>query len=188
MKGTRRKALAAAAAGLAAWYGESVFAQRGRGRGRGRGGPPPWAGRPRDEAHEADHALIQQLLEHRGEIVRQVKPLENGVETITETENAALREVLVKHVQAMKARVEEGRPIHLRDPLFYELFRRADEINLRYELTETGVHVWETSEDPQVVRLIQAHAEVVNQFLAKGRREVRRNHAVPGDAAIAEPR
>lgn len=56
----------------------------------------------------------------------------------------------------MLARVKDGRPIHRRDPLFAELFRFADRIEARYERTVRGVRVIETSQDPYVVKLIQA--------------------------------
>ena len=47
------------------------------------------------------------------------------------------------------------------------------------EKTAKGVKVAETSTDPYVARLIQAHAEVVSQFLANGHAEVRKNHPIP---------
>ena len=57
----------------------------------------------------------------------------------------------------MLARVKHGRPIHPRDPLFAELFRYADRIDARHELTPGGVPVVETSDDLYVAKLLQAH-------------------------------
>jgi hypothetical protein len=79
----------------------------------------------------------------------------------------------------MHKRLKEGRPIHMRDPLFREIFRNADKIKMTIAKTKKGVKVSETSEDPYVVKLIQAHAVVLDQFLAKGHEEVRKNHSVP---------
>jgi hypothetical protein len=45
--------------------------------------------------------------------------------------------------------------------------------------TQTGIEVIETSDNPRVVKLIQAHAEVVSLFLENGQAEVRKNHTVP---------
>ena len=45
--------------------------------------------------------------------------------------------------------------------------------------TKNGVKVVETSDDPYVAKLIQAHAEVVNLFLKNGRTEMRQNHQPP---------
>ena len=74
--------------------------------------------------------------------------------------------------------MKEGRPIHQRDPLFAELFKNADRIEARHELT-AGVGVIETSKDAYVVKLLQAHAEVVSAFLANGMSEMMKNHPVP---------
>ena len=80
----------------------------------------------------------------------------------------------------MKKRVEERRPIRMRDPLFAELFRHADKIQLKYEKTPKGVRVVETSQDAHVVALIQAHGGVVSLFVKNGFEEARKDHAVPG--------
>ena len=106
--------------------------------------------------------------------------LPNGVETLTETDNPQLRSVLVQHVQSMKRRVENVRPIHARDPLFAALFRNARKIAaMDIAATPKGVHVVETSNDPLTIRLIQAHAQVVSLFIKNGHSEVRKNHPVP---------
>jgi hypothetical protein len=41
------------------------------------------------------------------------------------------------------------------------------------------VRVIETSKDAYVVKLLQAHAEVVSAFLANGMSEMMKNHPVP---------
>jgi hypothetical protein len=146
-----------------------AFGQGGRG-GRGMMG---------DSAHSADMQLFHQLFEHRTEINRQVVAREDGVETVTESENPEVTRLLQTHVAAMLARVKEGRPIHQRDPLFGELFRYADRIEASHELTAGGVRVVETSKDAYVVKLLQAHAEVVSAFLANGMSEMMKNHPVP---------
>jgi hypothetical protein len=79
----------------------------------------------------------------------------------------------------MYLRVEERRPIHRRDPLFAAIFRHADTIKMTVEQSEHGVKVTETSDDPYVAKLIQAHARVVSLFLKNGFREVRKNHPLP---------
>ena len=146
-----------------------AFGQGGRG-GRGMMG---------DAAHAADMQLFHQLFEHRAEINRQVVAREDGIETVTESKNPEVTGLLQTHVAAMLARVKEGRPIHQRDPLFTELFKNADRIDARHELTAGGVRVVETSKDAYVVKLLQAHAEVVNAFLANGMSEMMKNHPVP---------
>ena len=132
-----------------------------------------------DSAHASDMQVFQQLFEHRTEITRQISAREDGIETVTESKNPEVTRLLQTHVAAMLARVKEGRPIHLRDPLFAELFKNADRIEARHELTADGVRVIETSKDAYVVKLLQAHAEVVSAFLANGMSEMMKNHPVP---------
>jgi hypothetical protein len=146
-----------------------AFGQGGRG-GRGMRG---------DGAHAADMQVFHQLFEHRPEINRQVVAREDGIETITESKNPEVTRLLQTHVAAMLARVKDGRPIHQRDPLFVALFQNADRIEARHEVTPGGVRVIETSKDAYVVKLLQAHAEVVSAFLANGMSEMMKNHPVP---------
>jgi hypothetical protein len=146
-----------------------AFGQGGRG-GHGMMG---------DGAHAADMQVFRQLFEHRAEITRQMLAREDGVETVTESTNPEVTRLLQTHVASMLARVKERRPIHQRDPLFAELFKNADRIEARHEPTAGGVRVIETSKDAYVVRLLQAHAEVVSAFLANGMSEMMKNHPVP---------
>lgn len=132
-----------------------------------------------DPAHAADMQLFHQLFDHRAEITRRVVNRADGIETVTESANPEVTRLLKTHVTAMLARVKDGRPIHLRDPLFAELFRYADRIAATYEPTAGGVRVVETSQDPYVVKLLQAHAEVVSAFIANGRPEMMKNHPLP---------
>lgn len=146
-----------------------AFGQGGRG-GRGMMG---------DGEHAADMQLFHQLFDHRAEITRRVVNREDGIETVTESSNPEVTRLLQTHVASMLARVEERRPIHLRDPLFAELFKYADRIEASQELTPGGVRVIETSRDAYVVKLLQAHAEVVTAFLKNGRSEMMKNHPLP---------
>lgn len=133
----------------------------------------------KDAAHRVDMELFHFLLDHRKEITRQVTNLPKGVQTLTESANPKVAEKIQAHVQSMYKRVEEQRPIHGRDPLFWEIFRNVDKIKMRLEKTKGGVKVIETSEDPYVAKMIQAHAEVVNLFLKNGRPEMMKNHPLP---------
>ena len=132
-----------------------------------------------DPAHAADMQLFHQLFDHRTEIQREVVLRADGIETVTRSTNPEVTKLLQTHVAAMLARVKDARPIHQRDPLFAELFRYADRIEARQELTADGVRVVETSQDPYVVKLLQAHAAAVSGFIANGRSEMMKNHPLP---------
>lgn len=161
------------AVAITAWvalaaFGDPLSAQRGRGMHGMSGGE-----------QGADMQLFHQLFAHRAEIVRHVSVRPDGVETLTESTNPEVTRILQAHVDSMVARVKEARPIHRRDPLFREIFRNADKIHVQVERTEHGLRVVETSDDAYVAKLIQAHADVVNGFIANGRAEMMKNHPVP---------
>ena len=160
------------AAVIAASWTDALFAQRGRGPGRGFGGR-------NDPAFAEDHEVFFFLLANGDKIKREIKNLENGVETLTESDDAKVAAKIQQHVAAMYSRVEDIRPIHMRDPLFREIFRNAEKIDLQHEKTDKGVRVVETSDDPYVAKLIQEHAKVVSQFIKNGHAELRKNHTPP---------
>jgi hypothetical protein len=152
----------------------TLFTQdKGQGQAQGKG-----RGR-QDKDFAPDREVFHFLLANHDKIRREVKQLDNGVETLTESDDAEISKKIQEHVAAMYKRVETPNPIHLRDPLFAALFRQTDKIEMKVEKTERGVRVVETSEDAQTVRLIQAHARVVSLFVKHGAEEVRKNHEVP---------
>ena len=163
-------------------------AQRGPGNGRGFGQRGQGGQHGQDERHEEDRQLFHFLLTNHEKISRTVKQLPNGVETLTETDDPAIAAKIQEHVRWMQYRVEETKPIRMRDPLFAEIFRHTDKIKMVVVDTDKGVRVTETSEDPYVVKLIKAHAEAVSGFVAKGFSEAMKNHPVPGDVSAHTPK
>jgi len=151
---------------------EPVPAQHGFGRGRGRG---QWD----DPRFIEDRKWFHFLLANRDKIKRTITRTENGVDTFTESDDPEVAEGIQTHVAAMHTRVKEGRGIHMRDPLFREVFRHADKISIEITDTDKGVRVIETADDPYVASLIQAHADVVSLFIENGHEEVQNNHAIP---------
>jgi len=126
--------------------------------------------------HGADMMGIHALFAQRDRIQRTVTQIPGGVRTTTESDDPGVAAQLREHVGAMYARLEEGRPINARDPLFAALFEKADEIVFETENTAKGITVTETSKDPAVVDLIRRHAEVVTKFIANGMPEMMRTH------------
>jgi len=148
---------------------------------------PPGKGMKADPASAADRDVFHFLLDHRADVRRTVKTLTNGVETVTEADKPEVAGKIREHVAAMHQRVKEGKGIHYRDPLFAEVFRHYDKIAMKVERTDKGVKVTETSDDPYVARLIQAHAAVVTKFIENGHDEVRKNHPLPGKPDPKKP-
>lgn len=149
------------------------------------GGPPPGRGQMRggammhDATHDADMEVFRALIDHRESIARTVVKLADGIETVTESNDPEVVKLIQTHVNAMYGRVKDGRPIHVRDPLFKAIFENHDKIVMKHELTPKGIKVVETSADPYVVTLIQAHADVLDLFIKNGYPEMMKNHAVP---------
>jgi hypothetical protein len=140
---------------------------------------PPGKGM-KDEAFATDRDVFHFLLDHRADVRRTVKVLENGVETVTESDRPEVAAKIREHVAAMHKRVQDGTGIRLRDPLFATIFKHHNKIAMKVERTEKGVKVTETSDDPYVARLIRAHAAVVSKFVENGHAEARKDHPVPG--------
>jgi hypothetical protein len=113
--------------------------------------------------------VYRTLLENHDRIERTVEQIPGGVRTTTTTSDPDLVPELRRHVTQMKALVETGDHIRMWDPLFAEIFRHADKIEMTIEKVDGGVAVTETSADEDVVALIRAHALKVDQFIARGR-------------------
>lgn len=131
---------------------------------------------------------LHALLDKRGEIERKVRDLPNGVETVTESDDPAVAKQIREHVAAMYKRLEKNAPLPMMsaDPLFVEVFKHAKQIRLKLEDTPKGLKVIETSDDAYIAKLIQAHARVVDAFIANGMDEVHREHPVPSKDAEVE--
>ena len=161
------------------------FAQRGPGGPPGRGGPGFRGGRG-DSQFVIDRDVFHFLLANGDKIKREVKNLKDGVETVTESDDSEVAGKIQEHVAAMYVRVEKPSPIRMRDPLFAEIFRNSDKIEMKFEETPKGIKATETSKDPYVAKLIQEHAKVVSLFVKNGFDEAHKNHAVPGKTLAAD--
>lgn len=153
------------------------------GQGQGRGHGP---GHRQDDQHEVDMEVFHYLLENHEKIRRTVKELDNGVETLTESDAPSVAAHIKTHVEQMTVRIEKPSPIRMRDPLFAEIFQHTKKIKMQHEDTPKGVKVIETSDDPYVANLIKAHAKVVSGFVDKGFAEAAKNHPVPGEKPAAQ--
>jgi len=140
---------------------------------------PPARGPGRMADMAADRDVFHFLLTNHKDVTRTVKKLDDGVETVTESDNKDVTAKIQEHAVAMHKRVKDGNGIRLRDPLFAEIFKHYDKIEMTVEKTEKGVKVTETSKDKEVVKLIQAHAEVVSKFVKDGFDEAHKSHPVP---------
>lgn len=176
----------AASALLIVVFGITALAQannqqsNGQGQGRGRMGGM-------GQGQPQDMQTIHKLFDGHQQITRTVKETANGVETLTESNDPKLQALIKEHVWAMQQRLAKQQPIRQWDPLFAELFKNADKIKMEVSVTAKGMKVAETSTDSYVVKLIQAHAKGVSEFVKEGMPVMHKEHPLPGADAAAKP-
>lgn len=151
--------------------------QPGRGPGMGPGmGQGRGQGMVMDQGHRQDMQMIHALFDAHKKITRTVTTTEDGVITLTESKDPAVQAMIVAHAQAMKKRLENRQPIRDWDPLFAALFENAAKIRMEVIPTGSGVRIVETSTDPEVVKLIHAHAAGVTEFVREGAAVMHKRH------------
>jgi len=142
----------------------------------GPGGDPA-----RKARHKRDQSVFHALLERHGEINREVEEIPGGIRARTWTDSADLVGLLQNHVEQMHRRVGEGFGLRFWDPAFAELFAQSHKVKMEVRLTERGVEVLETSDDPNVVNLIRAHGATVSAFVREGGRAAAQQSPLPDD-------
>ena len=169
--------------GGGAGYGRRGAGMGHGGAGMGRGG----AGMGRGGGPAVMQTARALLHDYRSVIERRTEEIDNGVITVTRSPSSPeAAEAIRRHVREMRELLEGGGRVRLWDPLFRELFERADEISMQIEDLEDGMRVTETSDDPEVVKLIQAHARKVTEFVERGPAAAHEETPLPADYAAAE--
>lgn len=127
-----------------------------------------------------DRDVFETLLGNHELIRREVTPLPNGIEAVTESDNPEVAALIQNHVRAMKVRLQKDARIRQWDPIFVAIFDNAGRIRMEIVETPKGVRVQETSDDPWVAKLIQSHAVMVSGFVSRGSEESVLEHQAPG--------
>jgi hypothetical protein len=129
-----------------------------------------------------DQNVWHSLLADHDVIRREVRPIENGVEAVTECDDPAVAAKIIDHTLAMQRRMKSGSRVRQWDPVFVALFDHHDAVRLTVTTTEKGVRIVETSDDPQVVAILRAHAAGVTDFVHEGFDAAQRETPMPADA------
>ena len=124
--------------------------------------------------HAYDRDVWQTLLYHHDKIRREVKRLPNGLAAVTESDDPAIATLIKDHTLAMKDRMESGARVRTWDPVFRELFDRHAKVKLEVVLTEKGVSIVETTDDPETLRLLKSHSAGVTDMVREGGRASQR--------------
>lgn len=113
--------------------------------------------------------VFHTLLAEHAKIERVVEDLPDGVRTLTTSDDPLVAGLIRLHVRQMDACLGAGLAVRRWDPIFVELARHYDRIEMVIEDVPGGVRVTETSDDPRVAMLIHQHAHRgVSEFVARG--------------------
>lgn len=164
------------------WWNRGGSSGGGRGWGYGSGmGMGAWNGGGMRGLRE-EMNTIHRLLDNRVHIRREIDDSREGaIVTYTWSEQPQVSDWIKQHVAQMLNLVKNGRPIRHWDPLFQKLFERSDEIVTTAQNDDLGVVVemmWKSACGESIAKM---HAEVVSNFIARGRQEVHRAHPAPSE-------
>jgi|TARA_B110000093_G_scaffold139120_1_gene149380 hypothetical protein len=103
-------------------------------------------------------------------ITRDVTNLPNGIRTVTRSSDEDVMDQLVSHVFGMIGHVEDNDDpeIIIQSRTLDIFFERGDEIETEIELTDEGIVVIQTSEDPELIAALQEHAAEVTDLADRG--------------------
>ena len=120
-------------------------------------------------------------------ITREVTELANGIRTVTRSSDADVMTNLVSHVVGMIGRVENGDDpkIMIQSPTLDIFFMRGETIQSEIDVTEEGIVVVQTSDDPEIVTALQTHAAEVSDMADRGMQAV---HEMMMERAGMSPR
>lgn len=105
---------------------------------------------------------------------RTVTELPNGIRTVTTSSDPVVMENLVSHVTGMIGRVEnlDDPKIFIQSPTLDIFFARGKGITSEIEVTDAGIVVVQTSDDPEVVQALHVHAAEVSAMAERGMQAV----------------
>ena len=126
------------------------------------------------DATPAESAELAVMFNNFEQIDRTVENLPNGIRTVTYSADEEVMATLVSHVTGMINRVEEGRDpqIFIQSPTLDICFARYEGLVNDIEITEAGIIVTQTSDDPELVAALQTHAAEVSDMAASGMQAV----------------
>ena len=103
-------------------------------------------------------------------IERRVENLPNGIRTVTVSADPAVMEALVSHAVGMIDRVGQGRDpqVFIQSPTLDIFFDRPGAILSEVEVSDEGMVVIQTSDDPELVTALQVHAAEVTAMADRG--------------------
>lgn len=125
-------------------------------------------------ATPAESAELAVMFRNFETIAREVTDLPNGIRTVTRSSDEAVMASLVSHVVGMIDRVERGDDpqIMIQSPTLDIFFARGAGIRSDIEVTDAGIVVVQTSDDPEIVAALHTHAAEVSAMADRGMQAV----------------
>ena len=107
-------------------------------------------------------------------ITREVTNLPNGIRTVTRSSDPAVMDALVSHAVGMIDRVgqKDDPQVFIQSPTLDIFFARGDRIESLVEMTDDGLVVTQTSDDPELVAALHTHAAEVSDMADRGMQAV----------------
>jgi hypothetical protein len=113
--------------------------------------------------------LGMELFQRHTEIKRATDYLPNGIIDTTISSDATTAGIIKAHVVEMYDRLAENRPFpYPISPSVTTMFAHSAAYHRSYRLLPDGIEVTETSDDPDMVKVIYAHARELDRFAKDG--------------------
>ncbi|HQT90297.1 MAG TPA: hypothetical protein PK677_17490 [Acidiphilium sp.] len=113
--------------------------------------------------------LGMKLFERHAEITRATDYMPNGIIDTTVSNNPTTAHLIQAHVIEMYNRLAENRPFpYPMSNSVPTMFANSTKYQRSYKLLPTGIQVTETSDDPEMVKVIYAHARELDRFAKDG--------------------
>jgi hypothetical protein len=133
-----------------------------------------------DPASAADMQLVHALLGSHDAIQRTVTDLPNGVRAVTESQDPLVAAYIKEHVGSMMRRLEQGEVFNVASSTIPVIFANADRIRTEIQESENGVVFTQTTDVPELVPVLQAHADEVSELVREGMEALMRSMMDPG--------
>ncbi len=144
--------------------------QHGHGMGMGQHDEVNMPGLRGANATPEESAELAVMFRKFDTITRTVENLPNGIRTVTRSSDPEVMDVLVSHAVGMIDRVErkDDPEIFIQSPTLDVFFLHGDEIASQVEVTDEGLVVVQTSDNPELVEALQVHAAEVSDMADRG--------------------
>lgn len=123
-----------------------------------------------ENATAEESAEIAVLFRGFETITREVQNLPNGIKTLTRSSDQAVVDALISHSVGMIDRVDQldDPQTIIQSPTLDIFFLRGEAITSNIDIIEGGLLVIQTSDDPDVVAALHAHAAEVTAMTERG--------------------